>query len=453
MNERKKGLLGILILLVVFVGVSALIYFVSLVPVTAKDVSSLVPTLPSVRAEEIQDEDGKFITLTYPDVDLSTYVVLGDYRNMTITEVPTYEVSEADIQDNIQSYIEYYQRYLPITEGTITVGDPVTLTYSGSLDGVEMEEYVATEKAMRLGYAGEPAGFTNALDGMEIGQDLSFDVNMPDDWTDPAVAGKTLQFTAHVHNKLTVPELTDDTVEFITDNQYHTKDEFVAFLTERIAAYYEEVRDSEITAAILDKLVETSTYGVPDHKLLAWYVSVMMRYYQVYADASGITVEDMIASIDGVDSLDDLLKMFCEGALEELPYQVTLTAVAQDLGLTVDPANEEDAAWIESRKQYIMETMGYKDEAELAANYSDISLYHDVLNQKALRWLMENVKQVPAETAAVEPNVSSEEPADIDTNSLSHLEQTVEPDGAVNGDDEISTDNSDDLENAVEIEK
>ena len=151
MSDRKKGLLGVLILFGAFLIISAIIYFVSLVPVTAQDVKTFVPTSPSVSAEEIQDADGKFITLPYPDVDLSSYVTLGDYRNMTITEVPVYTVSDEDIQDNIQSYIEYYKRYMEITEGTIAVGNPVTLTYSGSLDGVEMEEYVATEKAMRLG--------------------------------------------------------------------------------------------------------------------------------------------------------------------------------------------------------------------------------------------------------------------------------------------------------------
>ena len=312
MSERKKGLLGVVILFAAFLIISAIIYFVSLVPVTAKDVSALVPTSPSVKAEEIQDADGKFIVLEYPNLDLSSYVTLGDYRNMTITEVPVYTVSDADIQDNIRSYIEYHERYMPITEGTIAVGDPVTLTYSGYLDGVEMENYVATEKAIQLGYAGEPAGFTNALEGAEIGSDLTFEVNMPDDWTDTEVAGKQLQFTVHIHNKLVIPELSDDTVEFITDNQYHTKDEFIAFLTERIAAYYEEVRDSEITAAILDKLVEISTYDSPDHKLLAWYVSVMMRYYQVYADASNITVEEMISSVDGIDSVDDMLKFLMQ---------------------------------------------------------------------------------------------------------------------------------------------
>ena len=396
MTERKKSLLGVLIIFGIFVLISGIIYAVSTMPVTANQLSSFVEVKAAVNAEEIQDENGKFILLDFPETaDLAGYITLGDYKNMTITEIPVYQVSEEDIQDNIDSYIRYYQKYIPVTEGTIVTGDPITVSYTGYLDDVKMDDYVAEERVLQLGYAGEPAEFTNALHGTEIGTELDFDVNMPEDWGDSAVAGKQMHFHVLVHNKLTIPELTDDTVEFITDGEYKTANDFREHLRERIAVYYDQTRQGEISDAIIDKLDHICQFGTPDHELVKWYVSILMKYYQDYADSQGISIDEMISSFGLAISIDDLMKTMCEEALTELPYQLVLTAIARDAGITVDL--EADADLIAERKLYLIDQFGYADEEELIANYRESNLMHDILSQKTLDWLCTIVKQVPEE--------------------------------------------------------
>lgn len=405
MTEQKKSLLGALILVVVFILVSGIIYAVSKLPVTANDLSSFVAVSPAVKLEELQDADGKFVLMDFPsDVDLSEYVTLGDYKHLTIDEIPVYTVSDEDIQDNFVDYVQYYKRYEFVTEGTVSIGDPITISYTGTLDGQVMDAYVAEERALQLGNANEPADFANSLHGSVIGEDLEFDVKMPDDWLDADVAGKTMHFTAHVFNKFVVPELTDDNVEYITDGEYHTAKEFTDFLRDQIALYYDQVREGEISDAILDKLNEICEFGTPDHKLLTWYVSILMKYYQDYADAQGMTIEGLIEYFQLSVSMDTLVKAMCEEAYTELPFQLVLTAVAQDAGITVDP--EQDAELIALRKQYLMKNFGYETEDALLANYKESNVLHDVLNQKTIDWLKTIVQQVPAESAQADAGVA-----------------------------------------------
>lgn len=427
MTEKKKSLLGIVLVFAAFLVVCGIIYLVSLIPVTASDIGQFVSISAAVKQSEIQDESGKFILLDYPDVDLSQYVVLGDYRNMTIDEVPTYEVSEEDIQENLASYIGYYQRYDHVTEGTVVTGDPITVSYTGYLDGEVMSEYVAEERRMQLGYAGEPAGFTNALHGATIGEPLEFDVTMPDDWTDSAVAGKQMHFQVTIHDKLVIPELNDDTVGFITDGKYQTADEFVEFLKSQIATYYDQVKQATISDEVLAKLDEICQYNTPPHELMTWCVSILMKYYQDYADENGMTVEEAFKSAGFDVSMDDVMFTMGEAAVSQLPTQVTLTAIAKNAGITLDL--EEDAELIQARKQYVMENFGYETEADMLANYKESNILHDALNQKTLLWLCANVKQVPKVEESGEADVTTESTGDAMSENLAETDEPVVVDG------------------------
>ena len=428
MSDKKKGLLGVLLLFCVFILVAGIIYVVSSLPVTAYELSQVVPVKPAVTADELQDANGKFVLQDYPDVDLNDYIVLGDYRNMTITDIPVHEVTDEEVMASVTDYIQYWGRYQEITEGTVETGDAITISYTGYLDDVVMDDYVSEENKIRLGSSDQPAGFVNALHGAKIGEDLSFDVTMPDDWTDEATKGKQMHFHAHIYNKLVVPELTEDTVEFISDGEYKTVDEFLAYIRSSLESYYRSVNLADISDEVITELDRICQYKTPDHKLLTWSVSIFLKYYQSYADYYGKTVEEIIASLGLSTDMDEFMKTVNDAALAELPFQVTLTAIAKDAGITVDA--EADADLINERIQYLIQSAGYKDEADVRENYRESNLIHDVLNQKTLDWLCEIVTRVPAEPESNEgvDTVSSEDGDTEQTNSADNNQLINESD-------------------------
>ena len=63
MTEKKKSLLGIVLVFAAFLVVCGIIYLVSLIPVTASDIGQFVSISAAVKQSEIQDENGKFILL------------------------------------------------------------------------------------------------------------------------------------------------------------------------------------------------------------------------------------------------------------------------------------------------------------------------------------------------------------------------------------------------------
>lgn len=390
-NEKRRHNKWILAgVLVLFFATLVASYFISGLSLTKTDARKAVIDGATVSLSEIQ-KDGKFVIVDYPDMDLSSYVTLGDYKSMTVAKVEKPEITDDIIDTNIASYIQYYGKYDKRTEGTVSKGDIIVITYTGYYDGKSVDALSGSNVQMVLGDSNEPEGWVLALDGTKIGESLEFEIVFPDDWSQTQYAGKTIAFKAKISEVDEIPEVTEDNVSDITSGKYDTVEDFREFIREEVSEYDNTNYESTLSDEIITQMMSDAKFKSVPHEYLVWYVALNMRYYQDAADQYNMTVDEYLKEA-GLGTSEELVANLSEQALEDVPRYALLTAVAQAEGITVD--EKEDAELLNDRSSQLIEGLGLSGQEKLLDYYKQSNLYNDVLNWKVLDWLMENVQQV-----------------------------------------------------------
>lgn len=392
-DGRRTGVMtGVLICVALFMGVMIGTYVLPNLTLPWAAARDSVLGDARVKAADVQDGNGKFVILDYPEYDAAKYVTLPDYGSMTVEAEQPPEITEEDIEENIKSYIVYNDACEAVTEGTVHKGDVITVTYSAAYEGEDVAALSATDSVIELGSAGEPQDFVDVVDGSEIGKVLMFDVTFPDDWSASDWAGKTVQFTVTVTQRNDFPELTDEFVSSLTDGEYGNEAELREYVRQTIEDYDAAVYDEILYNAAMDALLEQSKFKTVPQDLIDWYVSVQMKYFQDYADMYGMTVEEYVSE-SGLDmTVDEMLQAMAAEAVENVKINGILTALADAEGITVDA--ESDADRIKARQDELMEGLGIETEDVLLDYYKQSNIYNDVRNLKTVDWICDNIKSV-----------------------------------------------------------
>lgn len=425
MQEKKNGRKMIIIALVIFAVVSAVLLGLSHLNIDGLNAKKTVIGDKGVSMKDITDENGKFIILDYPEYDVAKCVKLPDYKNFVAHVEPIPEVTDEDVNTNIESYIMYYQKFDRTEEGTVKSGDIVEITYSAYDDGQLVSSYSATDGIIILGESDEPVEFIEAFDGSKVGEMVEFDVSFDSDWADTSVQGHTLHFKGSVSALLTPMKLSDETVSTITDGKYETEAEFRSYIRDEIVAYDKATYENEIATQVSEFLTNESTFKTIPDSLIKWYVSIEMKYYQDMADNYGMSVKEYMANAGITEDLDQFIYLVSQECLPMVQRYVALLAVAEAEGITLDESNEEDASRIEKRYQEVIDGFGLEDKDAAERYYKKSNIYNDALNWKTLDWLMKNTK--------VEAPVETEEETESSSESIENVETELSSESIENG--------------------
>ncbi|MDB5862569.1 MAG: trigger factor [Betaproteobacteria bacterium] len=141
----------------------------------------------------------------YPEVRL------GDISGAKISR-PKLEVSDAEIDRTVE--IMRKQRVtFDKAERAAENGDRVTMSYKGTIDGVEFAGGKAENQQVVLGEGRLLPDFESQLQGMKAGDSKSFELKFPDDYHGKDVAGKAATFEVSV-SEVAAPKLPEVDAEF-----------------------------------------------------------------------------------------------------------------------------------------------------------------------------------------------------------------------------------------------
>ncbi|MDB5904438.1 MAG: trigger factor [Betaproteobacteria bacterium] len=141
----------------------------------------------------------------YPEVQL------GDISGAKISR-PRLEVGDAEIDRTVE--IMRKQRVtFEAAERAAENADRVTMSYRGTIDGVEFAGGKAENQQVVLGEGRLLADFETQLQGMKAGDSKSFELKFPDDYHGKDVAGKTATFEVSV-SEVAAPKLPEVDAEF-----------------------------------------------------------------------------------------------------------------------------------------------------------------------------------------------------------------------------------------------
>ncbi len=186
---------------------------------------------------------------------------LGDYLGLTVTYTEP-EVSDADVEQRVDQIREQKAEYVNEEPRPLADGDYAVISLE-SLEGVA-EKVSQDELVIKIGDEATMPVFTENLRGVSPEEERVFEVTYPEDYERKTLAGRTVKFRAAVKavRRKELPELNDEFAKDLGD--FQTLEELRQTIRNNIFREREHHAQDEAKHQLLDKLVETHEFPVPE---------------------------------------------------------------------------------------------------------------------------------------------------------------------------------------------
>ncbi|MBQ9429694.1 MAG: trigger factor [Clostridia bacterium] len=242
-------------------------------------------------------------TFNYMKEDLTPYVTVGEYKNLTVTVPAVAEITDEEVEAQIRSEVggEDETEFVEV-ERAAEEGDTVSIDYIGRIDGVAFDGGTGSTTDLVLGSGAMIPGFEDGIVGMTAGETKTVDATFPQDYGKEELNGKTAQFEITLNAVLA--EVAIEGAEFVltddlaTANGYDSADDYRAAIRSQL----EETRETDVKSnqykALWTAVVNNCTVtAVPEAyvksraKDLYEYYKAMYYQYGITPDMLGMTLE------------------------------------------------------------------------------------------------------------------------------------------------------------------
>lgn len=292
---------------------------------------------PDVSIDKL-DEKGLTFTAVVP---VKPEVKLGDYKGIKIEKVE-YNVTDADIDAEVEKLRERNSREIEVTDRPVQDGDICDLDYSGSVDNVKFEGGTAEHQRLVIGSKTFIPGFEDQIIGMTIGSERDITVKFPDDYSAEQLAGKVAVFAIKLHG-IKVKELPEVDDEFIKDaTGEESLEAYKAKRKEEMTKANQEKGKRETEDKLVKMIVEDSKVDVPDCLVENAIDSMAeeMSYRMMY---SGLKMEDYLKYTN--QTMEEYRKGFTDAAKERVKSQLIVEKIieVEDIKATEEEVNAKIA--------------------------------------------------------------------------------------------------------------
>jgi trigger factor len=315
---------------------------------------------------------------------------LGEYKGLEVGR-PKAEAAEETVDAELDRLREGFAS-LETVDRPARKGDLVLIDYSATADGEPFDGSEATDLMVELGTESLMPEFDEVLTGASAGDELTVEVQFPDDHRPEALAGKRGSFEVKVKEvrEKRLPELDD---EFASDaSEFETVEELRNEIRSRVAVALEARADSEFRGAAVDAAAAAATIDLPKELVHARAHEMWERLErsltarninpQSYVQMQGKTREELVTDLEA-------------DAERALRREATLAAVA-------------DAEGFEVGDEEMLEALRPGEEGEsperllerLRASGRDGLLREELRMRKAAELIADAAKPIPQEQAA-----------------------------------------------------
>ena len=327
---------------------------------------------PAISDVNITDE--RTVAYTF-SVSVYPEVTLGQYKGLEAVK-PAVEVSDADVEAELNATRKRNARMLDIDDRAAQMGDTANIDFDGYLNGERFDGGKAEGYALELGSNSFVPGFEEQVAGMKIGEEKDINITFPEEYT-PELAGKDVVFKVKL-NSLTTPELPELDDEFAKDvSEFDTLEEYKNSIRENLLKVRQERADSEFKNEILRQAAENITADIPDAMVDEKVEDTLRNYASQFGLRDRNTSLEEIRQMLGVN--DEMMETSVRpGALAQVKSDLLLDAVmeAEELADTdegfeayIARVAEDVNATAEQLRQYFGEEfMRHEFRKELATN-------------------------------------------------------------------------------------
>ena len=323
----------------------------------------------------------------YPDIELKD---LSDAK----IEKQKSEVVDADIDAMIKK-ISHQQAQWNESDSAATLGDKVTIDFSGSIDGKEFDGGHSENFSIELGSGQMIAGFEAGIVGMTVKQEKDITVTFPEAYAVEDLANKEAVFKIKLHKveSSVLPELNDELAKKLGFED--GLDAMKTKIRENMQAELKSKLKNNFKKRVLDVLVERNPINIPSSLVDVEVKHMQKMMLQQFAAQQGKTELPEI-DLPVEPYLEEARKRVTLGLLlSEVIKQHELSIEAESVNARLnDLANsyddkEQAIAWYRNNKQLMadVEAAALEDQAvdKLLenANIVESSVSYDaIVNEK-----------------------------------------------------------------------
>ncbi len=158
------------------------------------------------KTDENSIDDNEAVKSIFENTDLSKYVTLGQYKDITVDTssaefTPFYKNQlYADI---INNNLDKSSVYSTLDSGALAIGDIANIDYVGKKDGVAFDGGTDQGHELTIGSHSFIDGFEDGLIGVNIGDTVDLDLTFPEGYHSAELAGKDVVFTVKINSAKT----------------------------------------------------------------------------------------------------------------------------------------------------------------------------------------------------------------------------------------------------------
>ncbi|MCI8860114.1 MAG: trigger factor [Lachnospiraceae bacterium] len=316
-------------------------------------------------------------------------VELGEYMGVELT-LGTYEVTEEEIQSNIDSMLTSYPKYEESDKTTVEEGDTVNIDYEGLKDDVAFDGGTAQDSYLEIGSGSFIDGFEDGLIGKKVGEKVKLNLTFPENYQNTELAGQDVVFNVTINKIVNKEIVTHETVadDFVASNftsqGYKNVKELEAGVKEQLESSKETSKKTDTQNALFEKLRESCKVTLPEG-LLDQKVKEYIDQFTTNMETSyGMKLEDYLSSIN---TTEDEFKQQAEQMMtDSLENQIILEAIAQKENIEAD---EEGYA---EYKKNVVTDFGFESEDALIQQYGEDYVKNAYVSDKTMDILIENAK-------------------------------------------------------------
>lgn len=279
------------------------------------------------KAEIAADKSMKILATVIQTPDFE----LPDYKNITI-EVAKKTVTDEDVESFLEYLRDPHSKFDPVTDRALAMGDYAVVTYEGTVDGEPISKIAPKAPTQIQGRRNAWVlmdegtlipGFAKAIEGMEIGQDRTFTLDVPESFPLEELRNLKVTYAVTLHsiNTRTPAPLDDALAAKIEPGQT------LEGLRKKIRERQEESADYQFEMAkknaIVEKLLGLFTCELPE-RLVASETAYILKDIVGESQARGISDEEIKSHTE------EIVKNASQTASDRVRSNFLLTRIADE---------------------------------------------------------------------------------------------------------------------------
>ena len=329
---------------------------------------------------------------TLEGAGIDRFVSIPEYKGVELTK-DAVKVTEADLKEAYDVDLNQYRIDVPDME----IADYfwVTMDYEGLIDGESFAGSSATNYDLKIGQGTFPESFESQLMGHKQGDNLTIDVDFPEEYDNRDIAGKTATYNITI-TRVSVA-LGEPTPDWTRMYFGQSVDEYKAAKLEEVTANLTAEADTKLrTDAWFSVFDQSEVLAYPEEMIETW-TKYSQDSYARYAEKLGMEYEDFLAEYGVTETA------ISENAKRYVKSYLVATAIMEDEGI------DEDDQVYRAKKNELLSSSGYASEDAAVANgISSENIDMTVRYYLACDIIMDNAKIRGADSAESEKETQEE---------------------------------------------